>query len=107
MLRQLDVLTVNISPACMQLSGKEKQLVQKTLNDLSFGLPVIVETTGTTDEARNLAATTIQAHLRGHWTRRLTRHHDAARWRCEGPRSEAEASQLVAAVQTAIEALES
>ena len=35
------------------------------------------------------------------------RHHDAARWRCEGPRSEAEASQLVAAVQTAIEALES
>ena len=71
LLRQLDVLTVNISPACMQLSGKEKQLVQKTLNDLSFGLPVIVETTGTTDEARNLAATTIQAHLRGRWTRRL------------------------------------
>ena len=35
------------------------------------------------------------------------RHHDAARWRCEGPRSEAEASQLVAAVQTAIEVLES
>ena len=35
------------------------------------------------------------------------RHHDATRWRCEGPRSEAEASQLVAAVQTAIEALES
>ena len=35
------------------------------------------------------------------------RHDDAARWRCEGPRSEAEASQLVAAVQTAIEALES
>ena len=35
------------------------------------------------------------------------RHHDAARWRCEGPRSEAEASQLVAAVQAAIEALES
>ena len=35
LLRQLDVLTVNISPACMQLSGKEKQLVQKTLNDLS------------------------------------------------------------------------
>ena len=35
------------------------------------------------------------------------RHHDAARWRCEGPRSEAEASRLVAAVQTAIEALES
>ena len=34
------------------------------------------------------------------------RHHDAARWRCEGPRSEAEASQLVAAVQAAIEALE-
>ena len=51
------MLTVNISPACMQLSGKEKQLVQKTLNDLSFGLPVIVETT---DEARNVAATTIQ-----------------------------------------------
>ena len=68
LLRQLDVLTVNISPACMQLSGKEKQLVQKTLNDLSFGLPVIVETT---DEARNVAATTIQAHLRGHWTRCL------------------------------------
>ena len=35
------------------------------------------------------------------------RHHDVARWRCEGPRSEAEASQLVAAVQTAIEVLES
>ena len=35
------------------------------------------------------------------------RHHDAARWRCEGPRGEAEASQLVAAVQAAIEALES
>ena len=71
LLRQLDVLTVNISPACMQLFGKEKQLVQKTLNDLSFGLPVIVETAEMTDEARNLAATTIQAHLRVHWTRRL------------------------------------
>ena len=71
LLRQLDVPTVNISPACMQLSGKEKQLLQKTLNDLSFGLPVIVETTETTDEARNVAATTIQAHLRGHWTRCL------------------------------------
>ena len=35
------------------------------------------------------------------------RHHDAARWRREGPSSKAEASQLVAAVQTAIEALES
>ena len=55
----------------MQLSGKEKQMVQKTLNDLSFGLPVIVETAEMTDEARNLAATTIQAHLRGHWTRCL------------------------------------
>ena len=54
LLRQLDVPTVNISPACMQLSGKEKQLLQKTLNDLSFGLPVIVETTETTDEARNV-----------------------------------------------------
>ena len=42
--------------------------MQKTLNDLSFGLPVIVETT---DEARNVAATTIQAHHRGHWTRCL------------------------------------
>ena len=72
LLRQLDVLTVNISlPACMQLSGKEKQQLQKTLHDLSFGLPVVVETTETTDEARNVAATTIQAHLRGHWTRRL------------------------------------
>ena len=71
LLRQLDVLTVNISPACMQLSGKEKQQLQKTLHDLSFGLPVVVETTETTDEARNVAATTIQAHLRGHWTRCL------------------------------------
>ena len=71
LLRQLDVPTVNISPVCMQLSGKEKQLLQKTLNDLSFGLPVIVETTETTDKARNVAATTIQAHLRGHWTRCL------------------------------------
>ena len=71
LLHQLDVLTVNISPACMQLFGKEKQLVQKTLNDLSFGLPVIVETTETTDDSRNLVATTIQAHHRGHWTRRL------------------------------------
>ena len=52
LLRQLDVLTVNISPACMQLSGKEKQLVQKTLNDLSFGLPVIVETTEMTVSRR-------------------------------------------------------
>ena len=34
------------------------------------------------------------------------RHHDAERWRRDGPRSEAEASQLVAAVQTAIKALE-
>ena len=46
-------------------------MVQKTLNDLSFGLPVIVETTETTDDSRNLVATTIQAHHRGHWTRRL------------------------------------
>ena len=34
------------------------------------------------------------------------RHHDAERWRRDGPRSEAEASQLVAAVQTALKALE-
>ena len=34
------------------------------------------------------------------------RHHDAERWRRDGPRSEAEALQLVAAVQTALEALE-
>ena len=34
------------------------------------------------------------------------RHHDAERWMRDGPRSEAEASQLVAAVQTAIKALD-
>ena len=45
-------------------------------------------------------------HVLRKWSN-AARHHDAARWRCEGPRSEAEASQLVAAVQTAIEALES
>ena len=33
------------------------------------------------------------------------RHHDAGRWRRDGPRSEAEASQLVAAVHAALEAL--
>ena len=35
------------------------------------------------------------------------RHDDAARWRREGPSSEAEALQLSTAVDTAIEALES
>ena len=52
--------------------------------------------------------TELKDHL--HVLRKLSnaaRHHDAARWRCEGPSSEAEARQLVAAVQTAIEALES
>ena len=34
------------------------------------------------------------------------RHHDAARWRRDGPRSEGEASRLVAAVTEAIGALE-
>ena len=34
------------------------------------------------------------------------RHGDDERWRREGPRDEAEASQLVSAVTTAIEALE-
>uniref|UniRef100_A0A7S0IX24 Protein kinase domain-containing protein n=1 Tax=Calcidiscus leptoporus TaxID=127549 RepID=A0A7S0IX24_9EUKA len=34
------------------------------------------------------------------------RHHDAERWRRDGPRDETEASQLVLAVRTAIEALE-
>ena len=33
------------------------------------------------------------------------RHHDAERWRRDGPRSEAEASQLLAAVGTALQAL--
>ena len=45
-------------------------------------------------------------HMLRKWSN-AARHDDAARWRCEGPRSEAQASQLVAAVQTAIEALES
>ena len=45
-------------------------------------------------------------HVLRKWSN-AARHDDAARWRREGPRSEAEASQLVAAVQTAIEALES
>ena len=44
-------------------------------------------------------------HVLRKWSN-AARHDDAARWRCEGPSSEAEASQLVAAVQTAIEALE-
>ena len=47
-----------------------------------------------------------QLHVLRIWAN-AARHHDAARWRSDGPRSEAEASQLVAAVQTAIEALES
>ena len=34
------------------------------------------------------------------------RHHDAERWQRDGPRSSEEASQLVGAVRTAIEALE-
>ena len=34
------------------------------------------------------------------------RHHDEERWRRDGPRNEAEASQLVSAAQTALEALE-
>ena len=34
------------------------------------------------------------------------RHHDADRWRKDGPRNEAEASRLVSAVQTSIDALE-
>ena len=34
------------------------------------------------------------------------RHHDAARWRRDGPRSEGEASRLVAAVTEAIGAIE-
>ena len=39
-------------------------------------------------------------------TARQARHHDAARWRRDGPRSEGEASRLVAAVTEAIGALE-
>ena len=34
------------------------------------------------------------------------RHHDDERWRREGPRNESEASRLLSAVTTAIEALE-
>ena len=45
-------------------------------------------------------------HVLRKWSN-AARHDDAARWRREGPSSEAEASELVAAVQTAIEALES
>ena len=45
-------------------------------------------------------------HVLRKWSN-AARHDDAARWRREGPRSEAQASQLVTAVQTAIEALES
>ena len=45
-------------------------------------------------------------HVLRKWSN-AARHDDAARWRREGPSSKAEASQLVAAVQTAIEALES
>ena len=50
------------------------------------------------------------SELRGHlhslrvWSN-AARHHDAERWQRDGPRSEAEASQLLAAVGTALEAL--
>ena len=45
-------------------------------------------------------------HVLRKWSN-AARHDDDASWRREGPRSEAEASQLVSAVQTAIQALES
>ena len=45
-------------------------------------------------------------HVLRKWSN-AARHDDAARWRCEGPRSEAQALELSTAVDTAIEALES
>ena len=45
-------------------------------------------------------------HVLRKWSN-AARHDDAARWRREGPRSEAQALELSTAVQTAIEALES
>ena len=45
-------------------------------------------------------------HVLRKWSN-AARHDDAARWRCEGPRSQAEALQLSTFVETAIEALES
>ena len=45
-------------------------------------------------------------HVLRKWSN-AARHDDAARWRCEGPRSEAQALELSTAVDKAIEALES
>ena len=77
LLRRMDALTINTSPECMQLSEREKQLLQ-ILEDLSLdsadardALPDLSVLNGTTAEACSVAATSIQAHFRGHWTRSL------------------------------------
>lgn len=56
-------------------------------------------------ELKGRLAYASRLHLLRIWTN-AARHHDAERWQRDGPRSEAEASQLVAAVQTALKALE-